>query len=1367
MTRAGEFLNHKTQQPQNIIKKSRTTISEVIGYSVISLIFVLLAAAFITGFLYQHNLHDIRNNEQLAEKAAENTLVHFINYNIYQTELLAENFSLNPTFYSSGTIDSEFQKQLIAKFQRAVDEDPEDLVYNIRFIAKNGDVLLKVTESEETTAVVPSENKSGKAFFGQTLALEQDQYYISKIDLYEENDVIMDPNVPVIRFSTPLFTKSGDVAGILVLSCKVKSIFTQIEHFYTDYGIDHLTVVNPDGFYLKGEDNSSLFGFLFPERASKNIKEDSPDLWEQILKNSAGSLTTKLNVYSFRTVDFSSQQSGIKEKAVFEQGSLTLIAQDSARVVSVIGIDSFIILAVLIVVIYVLSVNGIILAQRMRAKGSELFTAVKNKVDYYESIIDSTPFPFFVIDIDTRKITALNAQTIRLLGLKKGNQVDEAGPIELKRYELLAQKVMEAGTLTQFMDEFIDEKGNRRYFEVTGVPIFREDGTVGQIIEYYIDYTLRKLGEEQIQTLSTAVEYLPLAVFVTDLDSNILYANPMVSQMTGYPNEEIVGSTPKLFASGQTDPMVYASQKKASAEGVSWRGEFINCKKNGEIYIERALISPVKNKEGKIYQYIAIKEDITKIKEIERELIELNKRLGESEKSLIEAQKIAKIGNWDLDIESEVQIWSDQLYEILGLEKGTDKPNHANFVRNIHPEDKGIEDRAYRECLVTKKPYEILYRLMPRQDSIKWVLSRGQVFFDDLGKPMKAVGVVQDITQIKETEERLKEETKRAMELKKAADEANQAKSRFVANISHEIRTPMNAIIGFCQLALKADMTQQQKHYLESISTSASALLGLINDVLDFSKLGSSKVTLSDAPFDLKEILSVVFNQVKASNRKERLEFRLTVDPAIPPLLMGDAIRIRQIVLNLLSNASKFTEIGNVTLGAEVSAFYTDKAALRIFVKDTGPGISPEMQQKLFMPFEQGNNSSQIVSGTGLGLTISKELAELMGGSITYQTGKETGTEFFFEVTLRISDEQPKKQQKIPKTTPESHDDLHGMRVLVAEDNEINLEIVTKVLERANVTVFHAKNGKECVDLVATQEFNVILMDIQMPVMNGFEAAKVIRREYQKTIPIIALTADLLEIDSADYQESGINDYLTKPYDIEALYHKLSDWRKKDNAQQEDGNKNRGPQTNPSYPLTSEAEPVNLQDALRRLNGNHVLLSGLLLKFIQNYEDLDTKIRDLLEAENRKEAVRLAHSLKGASGNIGATNAYLLASALEQQLESESDGERDWIVTELMREIVGIKTFYLNHTELRRAKSAESPQENQSEQVHEILWKLKRQLEESDAESKNTLAELTGIFQEAIKPEDFENLKVCIEQYRFEEALKLLQLIIAKGGVPG
>ena len=510
-----------------------------------------------------------------------------------------------------------------------------------------------------------------------------------------------------------------------------------------------------------------------------------------------------------------------------------------------------------------------------------------------------------------------------------------------------------------------------------------------------------------------------------------------------------------------------------------------------------------------------------------------DRQLQKGERQLAAAQRLAHLGTWHVDLRTNLAVWSDEAREILGCQSGEASLTFDHFMGFLRADDRvliytalGSSDDTLiaRDCAIACP-----------NPAAHFVHIRGEILRDVNGLAIEATGMIQDITERCVVNARLQR-------AKSVAEAANVAKSQFLANMSHEIRTPMAAIVGFAAMLLHRNESDADRiAWADIIQRNALHLLELINEILDLSKVEAGQMKVECMPCDLPALLSEVISIMRRRAVEKGLEFGVTLQGPIPRVIQSDPTRLRQILTNVLGNALKFTETGKIDMRIMEEQVGGPTLVLRVDVIDTGIGMTPEVLERLFRPFTQGDESiTRKFGGTGLGLTISRHFAKLLGGDITVTSQPQLGSTF----TIRIragSSVGVERLESLPEAPLPLGMDRHKRaeihlrgRILLAEDGADNQRLLRMQLTGAGATVVSALNGKIAIELALAQKFDLILMDMQMPVMDGYAATRELRRRGVK-VPIIALTADAMAEDREKCLACGCNAYLTKPADEEKL----------------------------------------------------------------------------------------------------------------------------------------------------------------------------------------------------------------------------------------
>jgi PAS domain S-box-containing protein len=628
----------------------------------------------------------------------------------------------------------------------------------------------------------------------------------------------------------------------------------------------------------------------------------------------------------------------------------------------------------------------------------------------------------------------------------------------------------------------------------------------------------------------------------TDASGRITHVNELFCRISGYTREELLGRNQNIVNSGLHSRKFFMNMYRAIATGQSWRGEIRNRAKDGSYFWVDTTIMPTLDSSGRVTRYTAVCIDITASKQAE----EMFAVLRERHALAIQGSGICL---WDCDLVRDVVQFHGNWGPLLGysIEEVMLTPGNV-WNRYMHPDDLAQLELQIQRCSRGEAPaFESEARMRHKNGQWVSILIRGSVIERDRnGLAVRIAGTSIEITELKQAEAEL-------IEARNAAEAASRAKSAFLATMSHEIRTPLNGVIGFTEMLLDTSLGDEQRAFASTIRDSGKSLLTIIDDILDFSRIEAGHVAVERSPIDAKQIARDIFALLRPRAAERKLELDMHWPAAVSSNILADAGRLRQVLSNLVANAIKFTEAGRVT----IRAYDESDGMLRIDVEDTGIGIAPEQLARLFTKFTQADSSTtRKYGGTGLGLAICKQLVELMGGRIGATSRPGSGSRFWF--TLPIAQQAEITGSNTAGTDTALPSDARQqqpaiaegaggcpVRVLVVEDHAVNRMLATRLLKKLGCEVGIAENGRIACERTAVESYDLVLMDCQMPEMDGFEATRTIRNRELDTgrhLPIVALTANAMSEDRERCLDAGMDDYISKPCAVADFERTLGRW---------------------------------------------------------------------------------------------------------------------------------------------------------------------------------------------------------------------------------
>ena len=763
----------------------------------------------------------------------------------------------------------------------------------------------------------------------------------------------------------------------------------------------------------------------------------------------------------------------------------------------------------------------------LEQKHQQALTSLVKSEEQFHSIFNNLQDAYFQADL-MGKFTMISPSAVRIYGYNSIEEMMDIPVVDLYANphdrENMIDILRDKGAVVDLICEG-KKKDGTTFWTSMNIQFQYQNNQISGTEGVVRDITQRKLQEDKIRTLSSAVEQSPVSVVITDTNGNIEYVNPKFSQITGYSSDEAINKNPRILKSNTKTKDDYRQLWETISSGHEWHGEFLNIKKNGESYYETASISPVFSENGQIAHYIAVKEDITSRKKDEIQIKTLSTALEQSPSMIVITNKIGKIEYINTKFKVFLQYTTD---EILGKYPRIFNPKH-HTKESYH---------KMWETLQAGLVWQSEFRNRKKDLTEFWENVTISPLIGPDGLTSNYIIINEDITDKKQMISDL-------IEAKEKAEESDRLKSAFLANMSHEIRTPMNGILGFAGLLEDPGLSgDEQREYIDIIEKSGARMLNIINEIVDISRIESGLIEVTNSETNIDEQIEDVYDllYLEAESKGIKLAFKNS-SPKPKTVIKTDREKLYAILINLVKNAIKYTDNGSVEFGYTVETVYAP-SLLTFYVKDTGIGIPINRQRAIFERFIQADILDvQARQGAGLGLSIAKAYVEMMGGKIWVESELGKGSTFYFTIRSQAKSEkitEVKINELIVQEENLTNPVESGPKILIVEDDEASERYLTKVISKISTKILNVSTGNNAIEICRNNpDIDLVLMDIRLPGMNGYEATGHIR-QFNKDVIIIAQTAFGLVSDREKSLEAGCNDYISKPIkkdDLLALIH--------------------------------------------------------------------------------------------------------------------------------------------------------------------------------------------------------------------------------------
>ncbi len=781
--------------------------------------------------------------------------------------------------------------------------------------------------------------------------------------------------------------------------------------------------------------------------------------------------------------------------------------------------------------------------------------------------------------------------------------------------------------------------------------------------------TQRSSDYNTLLKLESIIQCTDDAVISLSLDGIIQSWNPAAEKIFGYTSKEVIGNPIVLMIPGDNikdklDILVRIEQGKHIDQF-----ETVLRRKNGSLIDISATISPVLNSEGKVVGVSTIARDITKRKRAEEEL-------KKKEHLLSESQRIGHIGSWHYELANQQLTWTDEMYRVYGVSPDTFNLTAETFLSLVHPEDQPLMQNWLQAYSAGANPGELEFRIVLPNGSDNYISGHGELNYDHDNRPISLTGTAQNITVRKQLEMSL-------ILSREAAEHANKAKDSFLATMSHEIRTPLGGMLGMLELLSMTPLDAEQTATLDTASASGRSLLRILNDILDWSKIEQGKLEIIPAPTRLDALSQEVINTYTHVASIKSLVITKHIDTRLTTAYFADQLRLSQILNNFVSNAIKFTRHGKIEIDIALVESVTSGDLVSFSVKDTGIGISPEVQKNLFQNYTQGTaDTARMYGGTGLGLAICRRLADMLGGKISLFS--EPGKGATFSLTLTLQRSHLDTELKLPPqldvaqliTQPLQITGAHSPEVLVVDDHPTNRELLSRQIKMLGFRVTTAENSREGIALWRDIRFAMIITDCHMPDMDGYEMTRTIRNietlEGLPRIPVIAWTANALKEESEHIAAAGMDALLVKPVSMKVLRRTLSKWLVPIG---EADKMTQGEMSQPDiHTAPRKRSPIDYS-VLDIIITNKDEQPQLLREFINHIHTDRSKLYEMLAQQDGASLRSTAHRMKGSCNMVGAARLSSACAGIEKVAATGDMAKVNEIVAELDNALKELERF--------------------------------------------------------------------------------------------